>query len=259
MISADFLIEHASLVATCAGPAPRRGAAQREITAIADGTIAAKDGLIVYVGPSSGVAGRIEAALGAARVDASGCAVVPGFVDPHTHVVFAGDRRAELRDRLAGATYAQIASSGGGILRTVAATREASPEDLVAAALPRLDEMLANGTTTCEVKSGYGLTVPDETRSMKIAFEVTPETTFLGAHVVPTEYAGRPDDYVSLVCGPMLTAVEPYAKWVDVFCEQGAFDADQCRATRLLCILGEPVAEAFDVVDVFFGDRHGNS
>ena len=95
---------------------------------------------------------------------------------------------------------------------------------------PGCGQALRQGTTTIEIKSGYGLTVPDETRSMKIAFEVTPETTFLGAHVVPTEYAGRPDDYVSLVCGPMLTAVEPYAKWVDVFCEQGAFDADQSRA-----------------------------
>jgi len=159
------------------------------------------------------------------RFDAAGGAVLPGFVDSHSHLVFAGDRAAEFAARMAGEPY-----TGGGIRTTVAATRAASDDTLRATATRLRAEALRQGTTTIEVKSGYGLTVPDETRSMKIAFEVTPETTFLGAHVVPTEYAGRPDDYVSLVCGPMLTAVEPYAKWVDVFCEQGAFDADQSRA-----------------------------
>lgn len=159
------------------------------------------------------------------RFDAAGGAVLPGFVDSHSHLVFAGDRASEFAARMAGEPY-----TGGGIRTTVAATRAASDDTLRATATRLRAEALRQGTTTIEVKSGYGLTVPDETRSMKIAFEVTPETTFLGAHVVPTEYAGRPDDYVSLVCGPMLTAVEPYAKWVDVFCEQGAFDADQSRA-----------------------------
>jgi imidazolonepropionase len=238
VISADFLIEHASVIATCAGPAPRRGVAQREITAIADGTIASKDGVIVYVGPSSGVAGRIEAAPGAARVDASGCAVVPGFVDPHTHVVFAGDRRAELRDRLSGATYTQIASSGGGILRTVAATRAASSEDIVAAALPRLDEMLRNGTTTCEVKSGYGLTTESEIRQLRAigtldsmhAMDLV--ATFLGAHEIPREFERDRAAYVSLVVDEMIprVAAERLAAWCDVFCEDGVFTPEEAHA-----------------------------
>ncbi|HET9361461.1 MAG TPA: imidazolonepropionase [Vicinamibacterales bacterium] len=238
MISADFLIEHASVIATCAGPAPRRGTAQLEITAVADGTIASKDGLIVYVGPSSSVVGHIEAAPGAVRVDASGCAVVPGFVDPHTHVVFAGDRRSELRDRLAGATYAQIASAGGGILRTVAATREASPDALVAAALPRLDEMLANGTTTCEVKSGYGLTTESELeqlraiRTLDSMHAMDLVATFLGAHEIPREFERARAAYVSLVVDEMIprVAAERLAAWCDVFCEDGVFTPEEAHA-----------------------------
>jgi imidazolonepropionase len=236
--SADLLIEHASLIATCAGPAPRRGAAQREINSFANGTIASRDGVIVYVGPASGVDGHGEALAGATRVDASGCVVVPGFVDPHTHVVFAGDRRAELRDRLAGATYAEIAAAGGGILRTVAATREAPPDELVAAALPRLDEMLANGTTTCEVKSGYGLTTESEVRQLRAirtldsmhAMDLVP--TLLGAHEIPREFERSRAAYVSLVIEEMIprVAAEGLAAWCDVFCEDGVFTPAESQA-----------------------------
>lgn len=158
MQRADFLIEHADLVATCAGPAPRRGPAQRDISALCDATVAACDGRIVFVGPASALTAQVHVQPDAVRVDARGCTVVPGFVDPHTHLVYAGDRRDELRRRLSGASYADIAAAGGGIARTVAATRAASEEDLVRAGRTRLDEMAVSGTTTCEVKSGYGLT-----------------------------------------------------------------------------------------------------
>src|SRR5436190_13925149 len=115
MAPADFLIEHADLIATCAGPAPRRAPAQREIMSLRDSVVAAHEGVITYVGPREGISGRVEVIRGATRIDARGCTVVPGFVDPHTHVVFAGDRREELQRRLAGATYAEIAAAGGGI------------------------------------------------------------------------------------------------------------------------------------------------
>nr|WP_258545435.1 imidazolonepropionase [Micromonospora provocatoris] len=138
---------------------------------------------------------------------------------------FAGDRAAEFAARMAGERY-----TGGGIRTTVGATRAAS-DDALRASVGRLRaEMLRQGTTTVEIKSGYGLTVADEARSLRIAAEFTDDTTFLGAHVVPAEYADRPDDYVGLVCGPMLAAAAPYARWIDVFCERGAFDADHARA-----------------------------
>ncbi|MBT2497450.1 imidazolonepropionase [Microbacterium sp. ISL-59] len=157
-------------------------------------------------------------------VDAGGRAVIPGFVDSHSHLVFAGDRAAEFEARMAGQKYA-----AGGIRSTVAATRAASDEELRARLRGFLAEMLAQGTTTVEVKSGYGLSVADEARLVRLAAEVTPEVTFLGAHVVPVEYADRPDEYVDLVTGPMLDACAPYAKWIDVFCETGAFTVTQSR------------------------------
>lgn len=159
------------------------------------------------------------------RVDVAGAAVIPGFVDSHSHLVFAGDRAHEYAARMAGAPY-----SAGGISTTVAATRQA-PDELLAANVARLvTEMSTLGTTTVEIKSGYGLTVADEARSLAIARQFTDETTYLGAHVVPPEFIGDPAAYVDLVTGPMLTAASPFAKWVDVFCEDGAFDADQARA-----------------------------
>ncbi|GAB3800153.1 imidazolonepropionase [Micromonospora zhanjiangensis] len=159
------------------------------------------------------------------RIDVDGRAVLPGFVDSHAHLVFAGDRAAEFAARMSGQPY-----TGGGIRTTVAATRAAGDDDLRATVARLRAEALRQGTTTIEIKSGYGLSVADEARSLRIAAEFSPETTFLGAHVVPTEYAARPDDYVGLVCGPMLTAALPHAKWIDVFCDRGAFDADHARA-----------------------------
>ncbi|WP_326560671.1 imidazolonepropionase [Micromonospora sp. NBC_01796] len=178
-----------------------------------------EDGRIAWLGPAK----YAPAADG--RIDADGAAVLPGFVDSHSHLVFAGDRAPEFAARMAGQPY-----TGGGIRTTVGATRAAS-DDTLRANVSRLRiEALRQGTTTIEIKSGYGLSVADEARSLRIAGEFSTETTFLGAHVVPAEYANRPDDYVSLVCGPMLRAALPYARWIDVFCERGAFDADHARA-----------------------------
>jgi imidazolonepropionase len=155
-------------------------------------------------------------------VDVGGRAVIPGFVDSHSHLVFAGDRAAEFAARMTGEPY-----SAGGIRTTVAATRAATDEQLTAHVARLVAEMLRQGTTTVEIKSGYGLTVHDEARSLAVARQFTDETTYLGAHVVPagTEVSA----YVDLVTGPMLAAAAPYARWVDAFCEEGAFDVDQAR------------------------------
>jgi imidazolonepropionase len=186
---------------------------------IADAAVVLEHTRVEWLGPAG------EAPAADERFDAEGGAVLPGFVDSHAHLVFAGDRAAEFAARMAGERY-----TGGGILTTVEATRAATDDELRATAVRLRAEALRQGITTMEIKSGYGLSVPDEARSLKVAFEVTPESTFLGAHMVPAEYADRPDDYVALVCGEMLEAAEPYARWVDVYCEQGAFDADQSRA-----------------------------
>jgi imidazolonepropionase len=175
------------------------------------------DGRVESVGPAGAIADE--------RIDADGACVLPGFVDSHTHLVFAGDRAAEFTARMAGEPY-----DGGGIRVTTDATRAASTAELDRLVRLRLAEAHRAGTTTIEIKSGYGLNVADETRSLEVAERHTSETTFLGAHLLPSEYAGRADDYIELVCGEMLTAAAPHAAWVDAFCEVGAFDADQCRA-----------------------------
>ena len=158
-------------------------------------------------------------------IDAQGMGVIPGFVDSHAHMVFAGDRSKEFEARMNGEKY-----SAGGIKSTVAKTRAASDAELEANFVSLRNEMIRSGITTFESKSGYGLSVKDEARSVAIAAKHTSETTFLGAHVVPKDYAGKADEYVSLVTGEMLDACAPHAKWVDVFCDVGAFDVDQSRA-----------------------------
>jgi imidazolonepropionase len=158
-------------------------------------------------------------------IDAAGRCVLPGFVDSHSHLVFAGNRADEFANRMAGVPYA-----AGGIRTTVTATRAASDAHLLASATALRSEARRAGSTTIEIKSGYGLNVADEARTLAVAQQLSPETTFLGAHVVPPEFDGRTDDYVSLVCTDMLEACAPHARWIDAFCEQGAFDADQCRA-----------------------------
>jgi imidazolonepropionase len=184
-----------------------------------DAAVVLTDGAVAWTGPAASAPEADEV------VDVGGRAVVPGFVDSHAHLVFAGDRAEEFAARMAGTPY-----DGGGIANTVRATRAASDEQLEANLLRLLGEMRRQGTTTVEVKSGYGLTVHDEARSLAIARRYTPETTFLGAHKVPSEHDDDPAGYVALVTGPMLEACAPHARWIDAFCERGAFDADQARA-----------------------------
>jgi len=172
---------------------------------------------VAWVGPAADAPAADE------LVDAGGRAVLPGFVDSHSHLVFAGDRAAEFAARMAGTPYA-----AGGIRTTVAATRAATDEQLTSHVGRLVAEMRRQGTTTVEIKSGYGLTVRDEARSLAVARQFTEETTYLGAHVVPD--GTTPEAYVELVTGPMLEAAREHARWVDVFCERGAFDADQARA-----------------------------
>ncbi len=164
-------------------------------------------------------------ALADERIDAAGRCVLPGFVDSHTHLVFAGDRSDEFAARMAGAAY-----TAGGIQSTVAATRAATDDELLRLTARRQREAWGAGITSMEIKSGYGLDTHHEQRCLDIATSFTDDTTFLGAHVVPPEFAGRADDYVHLVCTDMLAAAAPHARWIDAFCEHGAFDADQCRA-----------------------------
>jgi len=183
---------------------------------VRDAAVVAEDGRVVAV--------TAAGAAGDERVDAAGRCVVPGFVDSHTHLVFAGDRAEEFTARMAGRPYA-----AGGIGITTAATRAASDDDLRRGAAQRQAEARAGGTTHVEIKSGYALDVEGEARLCRLAAELTDDVTFLGAHLVPAEYAGRADDYVALVAGPMLDACAPWCRWADAFCEVGAFDADQTR------------------------------
>jgi imidazolonepropionase len=235
---ADFLIHNASEILTCAGPAPRRGRGQSAAGAVHGGVVASSGGTIVYVGPAEDWQRQGTLTPNATVVDAAGGSVVPGLVDAHTHVVFAGDRHGELRRRLAGATYADIAATGGGILATVRATRSASEEELTAVTRDRLDEMLRCGTTTCEAKTGYGLTTESELKLLRVIARLQQEhpigiaATFMGAHEVPEEYSGRRNDYVAMVRREMLPAVAAsgLAEWCDVFCEEGVFTPDQARA-----------------------------
>jgi imidazolonepropionase len=198
---------------------PSRGTGRLGL--VTDAAVIVEDGTVAWTGS------RRRAPAADASIDVGGRAVVPGFVDSHTHLVFAGDRAAEFEARMSGARY-----DGGGIAATVAATRAASDDTLRSRLRGLVAEMRRQGTTTAEVKSGYGLTVEDEARCLRLAAEVTAETTFLGAHVVPAEYAGRHEDYVALVTGPMLAACAPFARWIDVFCEPAsahAFDGDAAR------------------------------
>ncbi|WFF03186.1 imidazolonepropionase [Micromonospora sp. WMMD964] len=208
-----------SLLVDNIGELVTNGAGEGPLGIRRDAAVLVEEGRVAWVGPSA------YAPAADRRLDAGGAAVLPGFVDSHAHLVFAGDRATEFAARMAGQPY-----TGGGIRTTVGATRAATDNELRATVRRLRGEALRQGTTTMEIKSGYGLTVADEARSLRIAAESSTETTFLGAHVVPAEYADRPDDYVSLVCGPMLGAATPYAKWVDVFCERGAFDVDHARA-----------------------------
>ena len=180
-----------------------------------------EEDVIAWIGPAA------EAPAADTKIDVGGRVIIPGFVDSHSHLIFAGDRAAEFTARMTGQPY-----DGGGIGVTVAATRAASDDELTRLLAARIAELRALGTTTVEIKSGYGLTVVDEVRALTIARQFTTEATFLGAHVVPAEYANDRAAYVDLVTGPMLEAAAPYGRWIDVFCEPHsphAFDADEAR------------------------------
>ncbi|OZD01377.1 imidazolonepropionase [Rhodococcus sp. 06-235-1A] len=185
---------------------------------IDDAAIVVDGDTIAWIGPSS------QAPAADSRIDFGGSAVIPGFVDSHAHLVFAGERSAEFAARMSGEPY-----GAGGIATTVSATRSASDSDLLSRVRKLARELAGGGVTTFETKSGYGLTVADEVRSLEVAGHVTRERTFLGAHVVPNEYRHDRDAYVDLVRGPMLDACAAHAKWIDVFCDRGAFSVDEAR------------------------------
>ncbi len=238
MIQADLLIHSAAQLLTLASDGPKRGAAMGELGIIEHGAVAVKDGLIALVGPTPEVRGQVTAAE---EMDAAGKVVMPGFVDPHTHLVFAGDRAGEFEQRVKGAAYLEIMAAGGGIMSTVRATRAASVEQLVEESRARLDRMLAHGTTTAEAKTGYGLDVETELKMLEAIRRLDAEhpvdlvPTFLGAHAVPTEYQGRADEYVDLVVEEMLPMIKSQISnpksqiFCDVFCDEGAFTLEQSR------------------------------
>ena len=230
---ATLLIEHLDELWPVAGPAPRAGIRQRDHAPIRDGSIACDGPNIVAVGPAAEVRSAARPGHDTVVIDGRGRSLVPGFVDGHTHVVFAGDRRAELRQRLSGATYAEIAAAGGGILSTVRATREASETELAAQTAERLREMLAAGTTTCEAKSWYGLDRDTELRMLRVIgalndsqpIELAP--TFMGAHEVAPEFRGRQAEFVRAVVEDMIPAAAGLAEWCDVFCDKGFFTPEE--------------------------------
>lgn len=237
----DLLVHSAAQLCTVPPHAggPQRGERLGDLGLIEDGAVAVRDGRVTLVGPTSKLRDAVEARR---EIDVTGKVVCPGFVDPHTHLVWMGDRAAEFEQRITGATYMEIMEAGGGIMATVRATRTASVEGMAAAARPRLDRMLAYGTTTVEIKTGYGLETATELRQLEaiVALDrshpVTVVPTFLGAHAIPSEYRDRPDAYVDLIAKEMLPAVAEKARalgidlpFCDVFCEEGAFDLQQTR------------------------------
>lgn len=235
-VTATLLIEHLDELWIVPGPAPLVGEAQGRHRPVADGAVACDGARILASGTTSEVRRAVQVTSATIVINGQGQSLVPGFVDAHTHVVYAGDRRDELRRRLAGATYAEIAAAGGGILSTVRATREASESELAAQTAARLAEMLAAGTTTAEAKSGYGLATESELAMLRVirrlndsqALELV--ATFMGAHEVAPEYRGRQAEFVRLVIDEMLPAAAPLAEWCDVFCDRGFFTPEESTA-----------------------------
>ena len=235
MVEADLILEHAAELATPFGEAPRTGRAQGELRIIPDAAVAAAGDTLVYVGPSRGLDSRVKLRTGGSRLDVSGRTILPGFVDPHTHLPFYGSRATEFEQRLRGRTYQEIAAAGGGILSTVEQTRRADPSDLRDASLGRLDRMLALGTTTCEAKSGYGLSLEAELKQLRVlrglstAHPVEIVPTFLGAHTLPRERRAARGEYVREVIEEMIPKVaeEKLAEFCDVFCDTVAFTPEE--------------------------------
>ncbi len=243
MIQAELIIHNAGQLVTCAsGGKPRRGAEMLDVGIIDHGAVAIAAGKFAGVGTSAEILRDFQSDE---VIDADGRVVCPGFVDPHTHIVYAGDRLNEFELKIKGAEYLTILANGGGIISTVKRTREASVESLVKQSMARLDKMLACGTTTCEIKTGYGLDIGTELKMLEVIAEldhmhpIAIVPTFLAAHAVPPEYKADPDKYVDLICDTMLSAAwEWYSSsefqgrmpfFCDVFCENGAFSPDQTR------------------------------
>jgi imidazolonepropionase len=240
-LSCDLVVRGARQLLTLPSQgSPKRGPAMRELGIIEDGAVAVQGDRIVLIGTTEDILAGVGSA--AKTIDASGKVVLPGFVDPHTHLVFAGDRASEFELRLQGAAYMEILAAGGGIMNTVRATRAASLADIVAQSRERLDTMLTHGTTTAEAKTGYGLDTENELKMLQ-AVRLLDEShpvdlvpTFLGAHAVPTEYVGRTDEYVGVVVEETMPALEARGylghdprPFCDVFCEDGAFSVEQSR------------------------------
>jgi imidazolonepropionase len=241
----DTLITGCSQLLTLRGNAPRRGRALGELGIIRDGALLLQDGMILAAGPRRMIERKRETRR-AKKIDVGGRVVMPGFVDSHTHLVFAESRAAEYEQRIAGATYEQIAKSGGGILSSVRKLRAASATDLKSRAHTRLRYFAAHGTTTLEAKTGYGLDFASEIKTLEVMRELRLEqpldiaTTFMGAHVVPPEYRGRPNDYADLVARIWIPYVARtgLAQYCDVFCDRGAFNVKQAEhvlAAGLVC------------------------
>jgi imidazolonepropionase len=229
----DLLVRGASeLVTMSAGAGAAASAGAVDLGVVPHGAVAALDGRIVWAGPEAALPGAVAVPDDALVVDVEGAAVLPGLVDAHTHLAWAGERAAEYDARLAGASYLEIQEAGGGISSTVRATRAATEEQLAALAARRLDSFLRHGTTTVEAKTGYGLTLEDERKLLaaaKVPHPVRRVHTVLAAHLTPEEYAGRDDEYIALVCDEILPALGGQAEFVDVFCDEGAFSVEQSR------------------------------
>lgn len=242
-MQADLVIRNIGQLVTCASPGgPKRGGAMRDVGLIENGAVTIADGKIMAVGMSDVIVREYDSDT---VIDAGGRVVCPGFVDPHTHIVFAGDRLDEFELKIKGADYLEILASGGGIISTVGKTREASFDDLVSQSRTRLDKMFACGTTTCEIKTGYGLDTETELKMLAVieeldklhVIDIVP--TFLAAHAVPPEFKGDTDDYVDLICREMLPAAWHWYErstfsgrtpfFADVFCEKNAFDVEQSK------------------------------
>lgn len=242
-MKADLIVKNAGQLVTAAGHSarPKRRSQMSELGLIRGGAVAAHEGLITAVGTTAAVMERVEPAEGALIIDAGGKVVLPGLVDPHSHLVFAGTRENEFEMKIRGAAYLDILAGGGGILSTVRATRAASEAELVETGKKYAAEMLAQGTTTAEVKSGYGLSVDDElkqlraVRALRQTQPVDLVPTFLGAHAIPEEYKGDSEAFVELIIREMLPAVarSGLAECCDIFCEEGVFSIEQSRRILL--------------------------
>lgn len=262
MIQADLIIEGAAELVTLRGNStrPRRGDEMRDLGIIRQGALAARRGKIVWVGPTADLLTSVKPLAFSKLIDAYGKTVMPGLVDPHTHLVFAGTRENEFGMRIQGKTYLEIAAAGGGINATVAATRKTSKQELKAAARKALDRMLALGSTTVEAKSGYGLDVETELKMLEVIGEMNEEgpatviPTFMGAHEIPPELRQNPEAYVDLVITRVLpeVAARKLARFCDVFCETGVFSVEQSeRILRAAAGLGlEPRVHADELTDL---------